>query len=260
MTHTMRLVLGFFILSLLSCSKNTLPVNAQYAPLNESKLGLSIIDSIHNQPWHYFYGKYTTTYKEDAKGFSFKTSLKISKDSALNAIVSLANIPFFNALATRDSLIYMNKKDRCYGRKSISYFETLLGLKLSLTNIEELFLGLPLGYTNQNNNARIDANKDTIRFTGVIDNQHPLAYVYNLNAKTNRITWQRIESTQDSTVASIYYEAWNLIDKFHIPTQIKIAIEKPQQNILVYFSYDKMELNLPIDIYLQIPNDYAPCN
>ena len=145
-------------------------------------------------------------------------------------------------------------------RSSISYFETLLGLKLSLTNIEELFLGLPLGYANQNNNARIDANKDTIRFTGVIDNQHPLAYVYTLSAKTNRITWQRIESTQDSTVATIYYEAWNLIDKFYIPKQIKIAIEKPQQNILVYFSYDKMELNLPLDIYLQIPNDYAPCN
>jgi hypothetical protein len=38
-----------------------------------------------------------------------------------------------------------------------------------------------------------------------------------------------------------------------------IAIKSNERNINVLFAYDKFELDIPQEIYLQIPDDYAPC-
>lgn len=219
------------------------------------------LDSIHSQSWRWFYGKYSTTYKDNNRQLSFKTSLKCSKDSALNALISLASIPVFNALATQDSLLYVNKKDRCYGRKSIESLSQLLGVSLSLRNIEELFLGLPIGYNPMYlDSSWLSPKKDTVYAQLISKNAREINYLYSLNPKNQRINWQKVYSPNDLTEATITYLDWLEINNMFIPIQINIFIQTPEQNLSVLFSYDKMDLNMPQDIYLQIPQDYVPCN
>lgn len=218
------------------------------------------LDSIHTQSWRWMYGKYNTSYSDGSKKISFKTSLKCSKDSALNALISFASIPIFNALATRDSLIYVNKKDRCYGKKSIASFKELLGVELSLSNIQELFLGQPIGYSPlQTVNDSISLAGDSCYVSGRIEGAKKIEYNYVSSVKSPRLAWQRIYSPQDSTEAIIRYSNWQKNKNILVPAVIQIAIKTNERNITVLFTYDKFELDIPQEIYLQIPNEYAPC-
>ena len=218
------------------------------------------LDSIHSQPWRWMYGKYNTSYSDGSKKISFKTSLKCSKDSALNALVSFASIPIFNALATNDSLIYVNKKDRCYGKKSIASFKELLGVELSLSNIQELFLGQPIGYNPlQIINDSVSLTGDTCYVSSRIDGQKTIEYSYVSSVKSPRLAWQRIYSPKDSTEAIIRYSNWQIHKNMYVHAVIEITIKINERNINVLFTYDKFELDLPQEIYLQIPNEYAPC-
>jgi len=218
------------------------------------------LDSVHNQPWQWMYGKYTTNYSDGNKKFTFKTSLKCTKDSALNALISFASIPVFNALATTDSLIYVNKKDRCYGQKSIASFKELLGVELSLKNIQELFLGLPLGY-NDTLNYRDSLNLagDSCYVNGLVVGEKTIAYRYASSVNSPRLDWQEITSKEDATTARVQYLSWQRHKDMFIPSSFMIAIKSNERNINVLFTYDKFELDIPQEIYLQIPDDYAPC-
>ena len=218
------------------------------------------LDSIHEQPWRWMYGKYNTSYSDGSKKISFKTSLKCSKDSALNALVSFASIPIFNALATHDSLIYVNKKDRCYGKKSIDSFKELLGVELSLSNIQELFLGQPIGYNPlQTVNDSISLTGDSCYISSRVKGQKTIEYSYVSSVKSPRLAWQKIYSPQDLTEAIIRYSNWQLNKNIYVPAVIEITIKTNVRNITVLFTYDKFELDMPQEIYLQIPNEYAPC-
>jgi hypothetical protein len=44
-----------------------------------------------------------------------------------------------------------------------------------------------------------------------------------------------------------------------IPGNLAIEIKSTEQNFRIRFTYDKIELNIPLEIYLLIPSDYAPC-
>ncbi|MFM7595242.1 MAG: DUF4292 domain-containing protein [Flavobacteriales bacterium] len=218
------------------------------------------VDSIHNQDWMWMYGKYTTNFSDGTKKFTFKTSIKCTKDSAMNALISIASLPIFNAMATTDSLFFVNKKDRCFGKKSITSFKELLGVELSLKNIQELFLGLPLGYNQSiEYTDSLSAFGDSSYVRGLLAGDKTIGYCYASSVKTPRLAWQEITSKADATTARIQYLSWQRHKDLFVPSSFNVSIITPERNITVLFTYDKFELDLPQEIYIQIPDDYAPC-
>ena len=255
----------FFILLLNACAKKEViqVVSSGYAQVNSIKNNEPTplpIDSIHNQPWHWFYGKYATEFDDGSKKITFKTSLKCSKDSAINVLVSFAAIPIINGLVTKDSLIYVRKKDRCYDKKSIESLNTYFGVELSMKNLEELFLGLPIGYGDQLNYTQLPTTSpDSTYFVANTTTGKSIEYRYGLTNKTQQIAWQQLTSAADETVVIVKYSDWYTADKMKIPGNIAIEIKSKEQNFRIRFTYDKIELNIPLEIYLLIPSDYAPC-
>jgi len=219
------------------------------------------LDSIHNQSWHWLYSKYTTNFDDGERKITFKTSLKCSKDSAINALISFASFPIINGLITRDSLIYVNKKDRCFEKKSIASLKELFGVNLSMKNIEELFLGLPIGYdTSLTYSILPSKSSDSTYYKTTTITGKGIEYTYGLSNRPKKIQWQKLISLSDETTVLITYSNWQEIDAISLPGEIEIEIKSKDQNFVVMFSYDKIELNLPLEIYLQIPEDYAPCH
>lgn len=249
-----------------SCARKHNVVNLT-TPTIESNVTVSLspekatwLDSIHNQPWRWIYGKYTTNYADGNKKFAFKSSIKCTKDSAVNALISFASLPIFNTLATIDSLVYVNKKDRCYGKKSIASFKDLLGIELSLKNIQELFLGLPLGYNDTIlYRDSLNIRGDSCYVKGLMVGEKTIAYCYASSTNFPRLDWQEITSQKDATVARVHYLSWQKHKNIFIPSSFTIEIKSNERNINVQFTYDKFELDIPQEIYLQIPDDYAPC-
>lgn len=71
---------------------------------------ITMLDSLSKTKPKTFYAKIATSYKDTNQEVSFKTSVRIIKDSAITAMITYAGIPLVNSIITKDSLQFTNKK------------------------------------------------------------------------------------------------------------------------------------------------------
>ena len=68
-----------------------------------------------------FYTKVSTKYSDTSQNISFKTSIRLVKDSAVNALITYAGFPIYNSVVTPDSLILVNKRGKCYTKTKLNF-------------------------------------------------------------------------------------------------------------------------------------------
>jgi hypothetical protein len=100
---------------------------------------------------------------------------------------------------------------------------------------------------------------DSTYMSGILEGGKPIEYRYGSSVKSPRLSWQRLFSPEDVTEVIVQYDQWVKHGLMDIPSLILVSIKTKEQNIRVILTYDKFELNSPQEIYIQIPNDYAPC-
>lgn len=262
MNKSLNSVIFLFIFMLLAaaCAEKIAVVNSQIpinelSPPQESARRSLVLDSIHGQIWRWYYGKYSVNYLDKDRKLSVKLSLKCAKDSATNALISFAGIPFVNSLITEAKIVYLNKKDRCFGEAPLSSLKNLLGIELTLENLQELFLGLPLAFSNTSSlQQQAGLHSDTLIY---VQKDRTLTARYSYAKKTNRIVEQRMELS-DGRRMTVTYLSWNdgLIST---PASIVVSIIENGNESIVKMTADRYELNLPQDIAIEIPPDYEKC-
>jgi len=222
------------------------------------------LDSIHNQSWKWYYAKIDVNYNDFDKHFSFKTSVKCANDSATSALISFAKIPLFNSIVTTDSVIYVNKKDRCYSEKSLLYLKNLLDVELSLNNLEEILLGFPLDF-NLNNDFELVSNGDTLvvkstKTQPTNQEDKPIVYFYHFDVSNKSLVHERVLVESDATEINIEFLERINISGMSLPKKIRFKVTSPNKNLVLELTYEKTEVNLPQEIFLTIPEDYEKCN
>jgi hypothetical protein len=215
-----------------------------------------------------FYAKVATDYKDSARKVSFKTSLRMVRDSALNATITYASIPIVNSLITPDSVFISNKREKCHIEESMAYFKQSFGVSFSHMNMEELLLGKPVGYSKDEKYHRV---KDPYRY---ILSTHKEREVRKLERKGEKdlilsywisddlqtLKGIRIESLEDTTMINIDYLERQWIDSLSVPLKAKISIITPRQEILIDMDYKKVRLNEEETIHYVVPDKYEKCN
>lgn len=104
------------------------------------------LDSLSQLRPRYFYTKIKCEFTDTNKHVSFRTSIRMVKDSAINTLITYASIPVVNALITPDSVLVSNRQNKCVIRRDMSFIREQFGVSFDYRNIEELFLGLPVGF------------------------------------------------------------------------------------------------------------------
>lgn len=214
-----------------------------------------VLDSIHSQAWRWFYGKYSVAYTDRERKLGVKLSLKCAKDSASNALISFASIPFVNALIKSDSILYLNKKDRCYGQLPLGSLKKVIGVELSLNNLQELFLGLPIALSaNAELLPQPNGNFDTISF---LQKDSALSVFYSYTQTSNRIVDQRMVLS-DGRSMNVSYLSWNE-GSINTPSSMLISVVEKGKESTIRITMDRYELNIPQEISVEIPQDYEKC-
>lgn len=228
---------------------------------------LNVVDSISKKTPTFFYSKIKSSYTDTNRSNSFKTSIRLAKDSAVHAIISFANIPIINSIITKDSLTLTNKKDKCYMKQDLGFFKESFGVDFNYKNIEEIILGLPIDFdTNQRyfqkhdpNNYILSSHKKFKIRRAEKKAKDDIIIQYFLNRQANELTSMEIESPSDSTSIKVNYISSEIIDGYRFPKDVVINIKTPRNNIQIDLSYDKIEVNLPQPIFLVIPESYEKC-
>jgi hypothetical protein len=254
-----------------SCAKKNLEILV--APVIEYKIKdrvlANILDSLSLLKLNYFYAKLKIDFKDNDNDLSFKTSLKIVSDSAINAIVTKVGFPIANALIRIDSVKILNIPGKCYIKNSWDNFRDLLKLEIDYLNLENILLGRPLtaalnqkyfvdkedyevAVTNLREDSNLSLQVDTLLKSTLMIN-------YILTSDLKDIAQTRIYSATDSTEIQIQYVSRQVISELKLPNKTIISLFRPNYNLVINLEYDNLEVNKKIGIIFIIPEKYEVC-
>ena len=261
-----------------SCAKEvvevvTSPIEKEdRLPRKRAQQLAAIMDSLSQHQPSFFYAKIATDYSDTNRSISFKTSIRMVKDSAMNVLITFAKIPIVNSNITRDSITLVNKKDKCYMKQSLSFIKESFGVDFSYNNLEELMMGLPLGYDTSQRYFKVNDPFDyTIsshrkrdikrldRLPQKEDTREDIVVRYFLNDSLNALKGMIIESPIDSTSIEVTFLQREMVDSYVLPKKVAYLIRSPRNTIRIVLEYEKVEVNQRQPLYLVIPEEYEKC-
>jgi hypothetical protein len=249
---------------------------------------VSALDSMSQLRPQYFYSKIKCDYSDTNQNKSFKTSIRMVKDSAVNALITFATIPIVNSLIRPDSVIITNRQDKCVIRRDLDFIKEQFGVSFDYRNIEELLLGLPIGFdTTQKyfqihdphnyilsshkkrairretrNKPERDRNGRLIQRREDRDNEAEEENVilkYYLANDLRSLKRIFIDSPDDTTTIAIDYLTRDSIDHYLVPNEVQMVIVTPRNRLVITLDYERTEVNVPQEIRFVIPEEYGEC-
>lgn len=269
MNQYIKIVSVLVLLFLTSCAKKVIGEN--YVKVERKKTAelLYVLDSLTKQKPQTFYSKISTKYKDTTQDISFKTSIRMVKDSAINALITYATLPIYNSVLTPDSLTILNKRGKCYTKTKLSYIKENFGIAFDYKNVEELLLGLPLAYDDDQKYFQIHdqynyiisshRKRDIKRSDKKEKLQDDIIIKYYLSNDLKSLKKMELESKADSARIEVNFLAWQFVDNYNIPDDVFIQIWTSNNFIEVSLDYDKVQINVPQQLFIVIPEEYGAC-
>ncbi len=264
---TIKLIAFMAILIFASCAKK-ITEGPERLPRVKEKDMMEALDSISLRKPDFFYSKLDTKFDDGNRKLSFKTSIRLKADSALNAIITYAKIPMVTAMVTTDSVKITNKRDKCFILEDINFFRQNFGVDFKFRNIEEILLGLPLDYDIDEKYFQIhdpynyivsSHRKRDIKRTEKGKLEADILIKYFLDKDLKSVKRLEIESVEDSTSIVIDYLTRQSEKDYLLPRLMKVKIQSPKKTIFIEMEYEKVEVNEPKELFIVIPDSYEKC-
>lgn len=269
MTRFISNIAFFSILILSSCSKKLIAENLEKVPRIKTNELLDALDSISSQLPKTFYSKISTKYKDNTQDVSFKTSIRMVKDSAMSALITFATFPIYNSLLTPDSLAVVNKRSKCFTKTQLSYIKDNFGISFDYKNVEELILGRPLAYDIDQKYFQIhdpynyivsSHRKREIKRSEKKEKFHDdIIIKYFLTNDLKNLKKMEVESISDTATIEVNFLKWEMEENYSIPSEVNIRILTPKNQIDISLNYEKIQINVPQTPFLVIPEEYEEC-
>lgn len=266
--HLSKTFIGLLALVLTLASCGNRHVDGDKLPRAKDEALISVLDSLSSQEFISFYSKLSTHYEDTSRSVSFKTSLKIVRDSALWVSVKYSAIPVLSAVVTSDSLKISNKREKCYILQSQRYFKQKFGVDFSHTDLENIMMGYPVAFDKTAEYHRVKdpygywisshKKKDAIRLDE--SDEKEVIFYYKLSDDLRNLDAVRIESPSDSTMVYLEYKTRQLVGDYLVPQMVSVTINTPNQELKLELEYKKARINKTEEIYFVIPESYGACN
>ncbi len=260
---TILLSVGF----LFSCAKTMSDIKPERLPrVKDAELN-HILDSLSTAKFDYFYSKISTKFTDSTQNVNFKTSVRITQDSAINALITFAKIPVLNSLVTKDSVFISDKREKCYITESLEYIRNNFTIDFTYRNVEELVLGLPIDYDTNDRYFQIN---DPFTYTMSSHRKREIKKIerkqmreiitfYRVSDDLTNLRMMRIESPEDSAIIQLDYLEREWVDGFFVPTEVDLYLLTPKKEINIRLEYRKTRMNEAELIYFVIPESYERC-
>lgn len=259
--------IGIAALFAVSCSRKVISGHEKLAKIKTADL-VSHLETLSNPEWSFLSTKITTKFNSKDQKQSFKTSLKMKRDSLINVTITFAAIPVINAILSPDSLKVVNKKDKCFFLEEINFLKQQFDIPFEYSQVEQLILGLPLALDPDTKYRQLDdpfyyiISSHRKRF---INNQHvksddDILMRYFLSPEKLDLAQIILESPLDSTSIRVQYFERYEESGFRLPHRTEIDIVTPRDTISIELKFQKPEIEKEKTIFLTIPDSYEKCN
>ena len=266
-----KLLILVILLALQACGSQKELVKPKRLERVKTPVLVQVMDSLTRLKPAYFYSKIATSFSDTNRNLSFKTSLRIVKDSAITALITYAAIPVANSLITSDSIVLMNKREKCYSKQSLDYFKNNFGLDFSFSNLEEILMGMPFDYDTTQKYFQIHnptqytlsthRKRKAKRFDRYVRTRQKedILIQYFIDSNLRDLKGMVIESPSDSAKVTITYLTRQSVDGINFPNAVEILVVLPDNSIKIELDYDKIDTKEIQKLELIIPESYEEC-
>lgn len=262
------LTLSFIAFLLVACGVQQVNDKEEKLPRVKTNDLVDILDSLSFLKPEHFYSKISTDFSDGHVSYSFKTSLRVRRDSAINAFITYANIPVFTAMVTPDTLTVVNRREKCYIQEDMNYLKSVLGVEFKQRNLEEIFLGLPVDWNRDEKYFQINHpnyyiisshKKRQIKKADKREDYDEIILLYYLDKQAENLSKIVIENPIDTTHIEVNYKEREMIDGLLVPELVDVFITTPRDTISIDMEYNKTKVNERKKLYLAIPDSYEEC-
>lgn len=271
------LAIGIVVLAA-SCAPRELAEKPVRLEKKKEKELIAALDSIHQLRPNTLFTKIKSSYSDTAKSISFKTTIRLVKDSFADVIISKMNLPVASALITTDSISIANKLQKCLIQKDLSYFKEIFQVDFNYQNLEELLLGLPIGFDTTQRYFQINdpfqylissvkkkelrrelRNRNDRNRNNRRNDDNNVVFVYQLASDLKSIKRMSLNSPNDTTSIEINYLSRDSIDTYLLPNEVSVVIKTPRNRIVIDLDYGSTSVNERQEILFTIPEGYETC-
>ncbi len=229
------------------------------------------------KPFDYFNAKINVDYVTSKLNQSFKTSLKMTVDSAFSGTVSYASFIIANFLADSDSLKATYKQDKCYFTENFSYISSIIGVDLEYNFFEKVLLAQPIAVDSTVKYKQIkDRNKEYYILSShrkrkykkiekdKIDLENEknddIFIKYYFSGDSLALRKMIFEIPIDSVSITINYVELEQEENTTVPNYTTVNIIHPKDSITIGLSYSKQSVNARKRQVFSVPAHYENCN
>lgn len=255
-------------LVLISCSKKSLDSGFGKIERKRTSELVQHLEELSKAEWDFLSTKIAIRFSSREQKQSFKTTLKMKKDSAINATITFAAIPIINSVLTYDSLKVVNKKDKCFILADLDILKDKFEIPFDFPQVEELLLGLPLAWETDEKYHQLDDLKHYVisshkkRFINRRESrpENNILIRYFLHPQTLDLERIALDSPQDTLSIRIqFYDRYTDMG-IPLPQRTELEIFTPRDTIAVEMKFQKPETEKEKVIFLTIPDSYEECN
>lgn len=228
---------------------------------------IDILKTDHENDVDYINAKIATKFSSKKYNYSFKTSLKLKRDSLLWFRISFAGIPIYDGWVDKDSITVLDKMKNEYWIEGYEFLSSFVATQVTYFNFEELALGLPIEFdTNRTYVQLADPNyyvlsthtkKEIQNYYNGKDRHDQIIMRYYINPDSLRMHKIVLDVPRDTATISISYPEFYYVDNNRIPKVSELYITTPSDTISLILKYLKPKINEKQDFDLEIPGNYV---
>lgn len=256
---------------LASCrSRKNIIKDIEAADIQAQTEASEVIDSVRKSKFDFeWLSAIIRTKYETSKGESksFKTYLKIRKDSAIFSTITYLNIPVLSTLITPDSVKVMDKTKKRYFIGSSQSVGDYFKVPVDFYNIQNLLVGNAISLDSNDKHYLARLNDD-VYLSSVKNSELPAIlsgekvyfgwmYRYWINEyyKPGKTI---LDNPGKGSSLEIVQDDYIKIDDVPFPNHTNAVFSNPTDTFNIKLNYNRVKINKPFEFKFNIPSKYEP--
>jgi uncharacterized protein YcfL len=208
----------------------------------------------HHINFNTFSAKIDVDYEDqDGKNYNVTAHVRMYKDSVIwISITAILGIEGLRAYITKDSVRLINKQDKTYSVRAVSYLQDVTALPLDLSSLQDLLLGNPVfldsnvvSYSRTGNTISLLSNGELFKQLLTIDMNNKLP----LSSKLDDIDEMR------NRTCYLTYDDYEDKKGVNFSTRRSISVSE-KKKLDIHLNYKQYDFNETLSFPFSIPKNY----
>jgi len=201
-----------------------------------------------------FSGKIDVDYtSSEGKKYNVNAHLRMYKDSAIwISVTAILGIEGLRAYITKDSVKLLNKQDKVYTARSVSYLQEVTALPLNLSSLQDLLVGNPVFLDS--NIISYTAAPGTISLQSVGDFFKNL---FTINQQDKAILSSKLDDINESRSRTclLTYADYETKEGPRFPTRRSITVSE-KNKLDIQLDFKQYAFNETLSFPFSVPKNY----